>query len=544
MPAFNRLYPHATGRAVTMAARGMVSSSHYLASAAGFEMLQRGGSAVDAIIATNAVLGVVYGHMAGLGGDLFAQVWDPASGRVLALNGSGRSGQNASREVYERQGWSAIRPRGPLAANTVPGVVDAWWQLHSRYGRLDWAQLFQPARHHAEQGFPLSPKFAGFIQQFSDTLRAFDTTAAIFLPDGSPPRPGHLLRQPDLARAYGQVAEQGPEVFYRGELGRKIVRGLQQAGGLLTEGDFASHTSDWVEPLRTTYRGYEVTQLPPNTQGIAMLMILNLIEDFDLRLAGDDSADYYHLMTEAVKLAFADRDRWVTDPGFVEAPAERLLSAEYAAERRQLIDMAQARPDDQIGPGVDAGDTVFLCAADDSGLAVSLIQSVYFEFGSAFVPEGTGILLQNRGSFFSLDAQSPNTLEPRKRTFHTIIPAMALRDGRPALLFGTMGGEGQPQTQAAMLTRMVDFGYDVQQAIEAPRWLFGRTWGEESRSLKLEARVPDGVVAELRRRGHEVELVEGWSQTMGHAQAIWIDPETGVLHGGADPRGEGLALGW
>jgi gamma-glutamyltranspeptidase len=541
-----------TGRPVTMGTRAMVATSHYLASAAGLRMLHDGGSAVDALIAANATLCVVYGHMAGLGGDLFAQVWDPRTKDVAALNASGRSGERVTIDAYRAQGWDEIRPRGPLAANTVPGVVSGWAALHERHGRLEWARLFAPAIAYAEEGFPLSAKFGDYIAEYADTLRPFETTARIYLPGGHAPRPGARFRQPDLGRSLRLVAEGGADAFYRGELAERIVAGLRRAGGLLTEEDLAAHTADWVEPLRTTYHGYEVTEPPPNTQGIATLLILNLLREHGLEGIGEGTADYYHLMAEAVKLAFADRDRWVTDPATIDIPYGRLLTREYAAERARQIDMARARPPDEVMPGLGrpaaraaaGGDTVYLCAVDDAGLAVSLIQSVYFEFGSAFVPEGTGILLQNRGSFFSLDPEHPNALAPGKRTFHTIIPAMALQNGQPALLLGTMGGEGQPQTQAAMLTRMVDYGYDVQEAIEAPRWLYGRTWGEESRSLRLEGRIPDGVAAELKRRGHAVTMVEDWSQTMGHAQAIWIDREEGTLHGGADPRGEGIALGY
>ncbi|MEW6117454.1 MAG: gamma-glutamyltransferase [Nitrospirota bacterium] len=549
MSVASQQYRHSTGRPVTMGAMAMVSTSHYLASAAGFSMLDRGGSAVDALIAANATLAVVYNHMAGLGGDLFAQVWDPKTGKVEALNGSGRSGERVTIDAYRSKGWDKIHPRGPLAANTVPGVVDAWRKLHERHGKLEWKELFGPALRHAH-GFPVSQKLRDYIEQYSDMLKEFETASAIFLPGGQAPKAGSIVRQPDLASSLSLIAEKGADVFYRGELAERMVRGLKQAGGLLTEDDFASHSSDWVEPLRTNYKGYEVTELPPNTQGIATLMILNLIEAMDLRDIGEGTADYYHLMTEAVKLAFADRDRWVTDPDTIEVPYDRLLSKEYAAERSRKIDMNRATPEDDIHPGVTepamaghGGDTVYMCAADEDGLCVSLIQSVYFEFGSAFIPPGTGILLQNRGSFFKLDPDHPNALAPRKRTFHTIIPAMALKDGKPALLFGTMGGEGQPQTQTAMLTRMADFDFNVQEAIEAPRWLYGRTWGESSRSLKLEGRIPDGVVAELKRRGHDVQMMEDWSQKMGHAQAIWIDREQGVLHGGADPRGEGLAIG-
>ncbi|MEW5746800.1 MAG: gamma-glutamyltransferase [Nitrospirota bacterium] len=550
MSVASQQYRQSTGRPVTMGTRAMVSTSHYLASAAGFSMLDRGGSAVDALIAANATLAVVYNHMAGLGGDLFAQVWDPKTSKVEALNGSGRSGERVTIDAYRSKGWDKIHPRGPLAANTVPGAVDAWKQLHQRYGKLEWKELFRPAIQHA-RGFPISQKFRDYIEQYSDMLQGFETASSILLPGGRAPRAGAILRQPDLASSLSLVAEKGSDVFYRGELAEKIVNGLKQAGGLLTEDDFASHSSDWVEPLRTNYKGYEVTELPPNTQGVATLMILNLIEAMDLQEIGEGTADYYHLMAEAVKLAFADRDRWVTDPATLDIPYDRLLSKEYAAERRRMIDMNRATPEGDIQPGATepamaghgGGDTVYMCAADEDGLCVSLIQSVYFEFGSAFIPPGTGILLQNRGSFFKLDPDHPNALAPRKRTFHTIIPAMALKDGKPALLFGTMGGEGQPQTQTAMLTRMADFGFNVQEAIEAPRWLYGRTWGESSRSLKLEGRIPDGIVTELKRRGHDVQMMEDWSQKMGHAQAIWIDREQGVLHGGADPRGEGLAIG-
>jgi gamma-glutamyltranspeptidase len=535
---------HPTGRPVTMGLNGMVAAPNHLASAAGFSMLLRGGSAVDAIIATNAVLAVVYPHMAGLGGDLFAQVWEPGSGKVAALNGSGRSGEKVTPDFYIEKGWEEIKARGPLAAITVPGAVHAWWELHQKYGKLEWRELFRPAIHYASKGYPLSQKFRDFISQYSDVVGEFEETAKIYLLNGRPPQAGTILRQTDLAKSINLVAEKGMDVFYRGEIAEKIVRGLQDSGGLLTEDDFASHQSDWVEPLHTNYRGYEVYQLPPNTQGIATLMILNLLEEMDLKSIGEGTADYYHLMTEAVKLVFADRDRWVTDPDSIDIPIDKLLSKDYTSERRQHIDMEKALNEEQINPAIDRGDTVYLCAHDKDGMAVSLIQSVYFEFGSAFISPGTGILLQNRGSFFSLDSSKPNVLAPRKRTFHTIIPAIVLRNGKPALLFGTMGGEGQPQTQAAMLTRIVDFGFNVQEAIEAPRWLYGRTWGEESKSLKLEARIPDGIIADLLRRGHDVELVEHWSQTMGHAQAIWVDQEQGVLHGGADPRGEGAAIGW
>jgi gamma-glutamyltranspeptidase/glutathione hydrolase len=537
----------ATGRAVAMGTHGAVASSHYLASQAGFEVLKRGGHAVEAAIAMNAVLAVVYNHMAGLGGDLFCQIWDRGTTKVEALNGSGRSGEQVTRDAYTSRGMEKIPQRGPLAANTVPGVVDAWWQMHQRYGKLPWASLFEAAISFADEGYPISQKFRDYIAQYAGTLKEFQATARAFLPDGKPPAAGQVVRQRDLAASLRQIADGGAEVFYRGELAQRIIRHLCDAGGLLTDADFAEHTSDWVEPVRTTYRGYTVTELPPNTQGLTTLVLLNLIEPFNLNDLGDNTADYYHLQAEATKLAFIPRDRWVTDPAFLQMPLEEITSKAYADRLRKLLDMGQARNEQEVrqqAPDVDGGDTTYMCAVDTEGNCCSLIQSVYFEFGSAFMPEGTGILLQNRGSFFKLDPEHPNTLEPRKRTFHTIIPAMALKDDQPFLLFGSMGGEGQPQTQAAMFTRIVDFGYTIQQAIEAPRWLYGRTWGEESRTLKLEGRIPDGVATELKRRGHEVEMMEDWSQKMGHAQGIVIDQETGVLAAGADPRGDGVALCW
>jgi gamma-glutamyltranspeptidase/glutathione hydrolase len=542
MDGMRKKYLYSTGRPVTMGTQYMVAAPHYLASMAGSAMLEKGGSAVDAIIATNAALAVVYGHMSGLGGDMFAQVWDPGAGKVEALNASGRAGERANPEFFRSQGHKTIPARGPLAAITVPGVVSGWHELHKRYGKLPWRALFQPAIEYAG-GFALSPKYADFVASYASTLQPYESTAALFLPGGQPLRAGRVLRQPDLANSFTLIAEGGAEVFYRGELGQRIIEGLQQAGGILTMNDLSSHTSDWVEPLRVNYKGYEITELPPNTQGIATLMILNLLEKFDLAAIGEGSADYYHLMAEAVKLAFADRDRWVTDPSSVDIPVDRLLSKEYANQRSQKIDLRRAAADAQLSPGIDAGDTVYLCAVDSSGQVVSLIQSVYYEFGSAFMAPGTGILLQNRGSFFSLDDQHVNVLAPGKRTFHTIIPAMALKDGKPVMAFGTMGGEGQPQTQAALVTRILDFGLNVQEAIEAPRWLYGRTWGQDSRTLKLEGRIPDGIAYELQRRGHDVEMMQDWSGTMGHAQAIWIDRDHGVLHGGADPRGDGLAIG-
>ncbi|MBE0476133.1 MAG: gamma-glutamyltransferase [Coriobacteriia bacterium] len=538
-----------TGRPPAIGAKGAVACPHYLASQAGLWALQHGGHAVDAAVTMNATLAVVYPHMAGLGGDMFCQVFDRGRGEVEALNGSGRAGRDVNRGFYRDKGMDEIPQRGPLAAITVPGAVHAWKTLHDRYGHLEWPRLFEAAIAYAEEGFPVSERFRDYIASYSDTIARFEETARTYMPGGGTPKTGEVLRQPDLGRSLRLIAEGGAEAFYRGEVADRICDALAEAGGLLRREDFAEHRSDWVEPLSATYRGVTVTELPPNTQGVATLLMLNLLERFDVAGIGDGSPDYIHLMTEAAKVAFSDRDEWVSDPDVLDAPLGLLLSKDYAGDRAGLVDMGRARPEEEISPLRPAmagmgGDTTYMCAVDGEGNVCSLIESVYHEFGSAFMPAGTGILMQNRGSFFKLDPDHPVALEPGKRPFHTIIPAMALKDGEPFMAFGAMGGEGQPQTQCAMVTRIVDFGYDVQQAIEAPRWLYGRTWGAESKTLKLEGRVPDHVGTELKRRGHEVEYLEDFSQTMGHAQAILIDPDTGTYHAGADPRGDGQAMVW
>lgn len=535
-------YPFPTGRPVAMGTRCMIATPHYLASQVGLSMLEKGGSAVDALIAANAVLGVVFGHMSGLGGDLFAQVWDPQKKQLLGLNACGRSGSQVSVDFYKQKGLQSIPMRGPLSAITVPGVVDGWWQLHQRFGKLPWQDLFQPSIQFA-RGFPVSYKLNIAMAQYAGILRQFGEAGSNYLRHGYPYTPGSRLRLPDLARSLELVAQKGIETFYHGELAERIVRGLQDQGGLLTESDFTAHTSDWVEPLSTDYRGYQVTELPPNSVGITLLMLLNMLENEDVAsLLGRE--EFYHLNTEAIKLIFADRDRWLTDPAFLKIPLSQLLSKQYARERFEQINPHQASINKQLQSGVTGGDTVFLTAVDENGLTVSLIQSNFLEFGSGFMPAGTGIILQNRGAFFSLDEKHVNVLAPAKRTMHTLMPGMVFKDGQPLIVFGTMGGEGQPQTHAALLTNLLDFGFNVQEAIEAPRWFFGRLPGEDHRILHLEGRIADPIPAELNKKGHEVIMMTDWSQIMGHAQAIVIDRENGVLHGGADPRGEGLALGY
>ena len=545
-----------TGRPPVLASRGMVSTPHYLASASGLEALRRGGSAVDAAIAANATLCVAYPHMAGLGGDGF---WLIAGGRangVEALDASGPAAKNATRDYYRARGIEDRIPvRGPLAALTVPGAVDGWRLAHERFGKLSWESLFADAITDAQDGVAITRSLADWLAQDAGILARDPAMAETFLPRGKPEREGARLVQARLADTFAVLAASGARAgFYEGSVPRRICEAISPKGSPLTPDDFAGYQARWVDPISASYRGHDVFQMPPCTQGFAALQILNLLEGFDVRSWGEGSADYYHHMVEAVKVAFADRDEWLTDPEAVDIPLRHLLSAAYAAERRTLISSERALSPRELEPGLrfgtrfakrsPEGDTVYLCAADGDGLVVSMIQSIYHDFGAAIMGGDTGVVLQNRGSFFSLDENHPNCLEAGKRTFHTIIPAMMLKDGKPVLAYGTMGGEGQPQTQAAMVTRLVDFGFDVQQAIEAPRWLMGRTWGMESHDLWLESRISDETARELRLRGQPVRMVGQWDGMLGHAQAIRIDHANRLFEGGADPRGDGAAMGY
>ena len=533
--------PARSGRQPVLATRGAVAAPHHAAAEAGLQMLRRGGTAVDAAIAANAVLAIVYPHMAGLGGDLFAQVWDARTGTLTGLNASGRSGAAATIDWYRSRGHQAIPSRGPLACVTVPGAVAGWWALHQQLGRLPWDELFRPASGYAADGFAVPESLVSWSGPNAENLAADATAAATFLPGGRPLRMGDKLAMPDLARTLTAVASHGPAPFYTGDVAERICAYLGQRGGLLTPDDFAANAPTPVEPITTPYRGRTVCQLPPNTQGFVALEILGILDGLDVAALGDCSAAYVHTLAEAARLVFQDRDRYLTDPDFLDIPLDRLLSSQHAAELRSKIDPARKGTLDAAPTG---GGTCYLCVVEADGNAVSLIQSVYFDYGSAVVAGDTGVLMQNRGSFFSLDSAHPNRLEPRKRTFHTLIPGMLLEDGQPALVYGTMGGEGQPQTQAALVTRILDFGYDVQRAIEAPRWLYGRTWGTASAALSVEQDIGSGVAERLSAMGHDVRQVPAWSDTMGHAQAIRIDRERGILWAGADPRSDGSAVGW
>jgi gamma-glutamyltranspeptidase/glutathione hydrolase len=476
--------------------------------------------------------------MTGLGGDSFWLMYSNRDRCVRAYNGSGRSGYRAELGVYA--GEEAIPTRGIRSIVTVPGMVDSWDALVREYGRLTLGEALEPAISYAAEGFPLSPDHYANAMVRRDVLAADPGALKIFLPGGAVPSVGSRFVQKNLANALKSVASGGRDVFYKGELGKNIAAYIQVRGGVLGSDDFADHAGDWVAPLVGSYRGVQLYQLPPNSQGFTGIVTAHILENFDLSGIKHSSYEYYHLLVEALKLSFRDRNRTLTDPDFADIPLARFLDKGYAKQLAGEIEWDRALPMEAEKLG---SDTAYAAVVDAEGNAVSFIQSLYFEFGSGVVAGDTGVLLQNRGSYFSLDPRHVNRLEPRKRTFHTLMPAMALRDERPYLLYGTQGGEGQPQTQTALLTRMIDYGMDPQTAINEPRWVWGKTWGDETRELKVESRVGQEVRERLVQTGHIVREVGAYDGIVGHAQAIMIDAQ-GFRIGGSDPRCDGAAIGW
>ncbi len=547
------------------ASRGMVACAHYLATQAGVQILTQGGNAIDAAIAANATMTVVYPSTCSAGGDVFMLIWDAKARKLYALNGSGRAPQGMTPEFFASQGYKQIPERGPLSIN-VPGAVDGWFEALKRFGTLPAETIFAPAIAYADEGVPVTSKLSTWLSQAAvPVLKRWESSAGVYLPDDRPPRTGDVLRQPNLARTYRLLAKEGRDAFYRGPIARAITDYVQQSGGVLSMEDMQQHHSNWVEPISTNYRGYDVFEFPPNSQGITALEMLNIIEGYNLKSLGYQTPEYLHIMLEAKKLAFADRDRYISDPDFVDVPIERLLSKEYAGQQRARINLQRAAPNVAAGLEKD-GDTMYLCVADEEGNVVSLIQSLYFGFGSGVVGGDTGVMLHNRGSYFSLDPRHVNYLQPGKRTMHTLTPAMVLRDGAPYMAVGTMGGDAQPQIHVQLLSAMLDFGMNVQQAIAAPRWRSGHMRinplsgrqdiihgqrgvdGHLERDIAevvmLENRFPGGVPLLLDMLGHRTNVVGPWDDGMGHAQAIKINSSSHYFEGAADPRCDGLALGW
>lgn len=541
-PAAN---PRAT-RSVVLARNGMIATSQPLASAAGLRVLQQGGNAIDAAITAAAVLSVVEPTMNGVGGDLFAIVYDAKTKTIRGLNASGRSAAAATPEEYRRRGLDAIPYRGALSVS-VPGVVDGWNELLTKHGTTTLARALEPAIAYARDGFAVSEIIATQWADAQPTLAKDPAAAATFLVNGRAPAAGDVFKNPKLAATLEQIARGGRDAFYRGPIAQAIGADMQARTALLTAADLAAHRSDWVDPISTTYRGYEVLELPPNTQGIVALQMLNILEGFDLKSLGHNSAAYLHLLVEAKKIAFADRETWLADYDAVPKEAlKRMLSKDYAAQRRKEIDpqrAAQAYPALRLTGAAPSrldipearGDTIYLTAADKDGNVVSLIQSIFENFGAGVVAGDTGIVLHNRGNLFSLEAGHPNLLAPGKRPFHTLVPAMVLRDKRPWLSFGVMGGDMQPQGHVQVLLNLIDFGMNVQEAGEAPRFR------HSAAGLAVESAISPEARFGLDQRGHRVVSQVGM---FGGFQGILIEPKTGVLQGGSDPRKDGLAIGW
>ncbi|HTI55343.1 MAG TPA: gamma-glutamyltransferase [Verrucomicrobiae bacterium] len=525
----------------------MVVSPHSLASQAGVATLQAGGSAIDAAIAAAAVLAVVYPHMTSVGGDAFWLIHDARTGAVQALDAAGAAPAAATIDWFRERGLVEIPLRGVVPATvTVPGAVDGWCEAHARHGRLPLAADLAAAVRYAHEGFPVTQRLAEWIERNADALAVDPAATRIFLAEGRRPPAGRRLVNPDLARTLERLGAAGRAGFYEGETARALARWSRARGGFFTERDLAAQRARWTEPISATYRGVTIHETPPPSQGLSVLQGLRLVEPYDLGALPYLGPDHVHLLVQAKQIAFHDRDRFVADPAFVPVPVEQLLSPPYIAERRRLMDPARALPWDRVpSAGGLAGDTVYVGAVDDAGNAASLIQSLYFGFGAGVVAEETGVVLQNRGAYFSLDPDHPNRLEPGKRPLHTLIASLAFRDGRLWQVMGCMGADGQPQIHLQVYTAMIDFGLDIQRAVEAPRWLAGRfAIGDARDLLNLEGRFAEATVAELARRGHAINRWEAWNELAGHAHGITLDPASGALVGGADPRSDGAAIGY
>lgn len=539
--------PHQS-RSAVIAQHGIVATSQPLASQVGLDVLKAGGNAIDAAIAANAMLGVVEPMSCGIGGDLFAIYWDAKTQQLYGLNASGRSPYALDLEVFRSLGLKQIPDHGPLSWS-VPGCVDGWVELRNRFGTKPLAELLAPAIRYAEEGFPVSEIIAGHWAGTEAAFKEWPDSAATWLIDGRRPRVGELFRNPNLAATYRLIAAQGRDAFYRGPIAQQIVAFSEAHGGKFSLRDFADHTSEWTPPVSTNYRGYDVWELPPNGQGIAVLEMLNILEAYDVGKMGRGSPEYVHLLVEAKKLAFADRATYYADPALADVPVDRLISKAYAAQQRKRIDPNKAGVSVPPGnPRMEQGDTIYLSVVDKDRNCCSLIQSNFASFGSQATPGTLGFVLQNRGALFALDESHANCLKPHKRPFHTIIPAMVTREGRPWLCFGVMGGDMQPQGHVQILVNMIDFGMNVQEAGDAARVRHmgsqtptGLPMSADGGKVAVESGITDATIKALQERGHIVVRSPG---SFGGYQGILIDHEHGVLHGGTDPRKDGAAVGY
>ena len=547
--------PNFATRSPVVASHGMVATAHPLASQVGLDILKQGGSAVDAAIAANAALGVLEPNNCGIGGDLFAIVWSAKDKKLYGLNASGRSPRGLTAEKLKAVlGDNKNIPLyGPLSVS-VPGTVDGWFELHKRFGKLAMKSLLAPGIRYAREGAPVPQVIAYSWQEAvrrleasKSTIQEFDNFRRTFLINQLAPKEGQLFKNPDLAATYEKIASGGRDAFYKGDIAGAMDQYARKTGMYLRKEDLAAHKSTWVDPVSVNYRGYDVYELPPNGQGISVLQMLNILEAYDLKKMGHNSADYLHVLTEAKKLAFEDRARFYADPEFSKIPLSWLLSEEYATQRRKLIDPKQAaKRIDSSAPPLREGDTTYLTVADDEGNMVSLIQSNMLEFGSGMVPDGLGFVFHNRGTSFNLQPGHANEYKPGKRPFNTIIPAFVLKDGKPFLSFGVMGGAMQPQGHVQILCNLIDFGMNVQEAGDAAR--FSHSGSSEpigtlmldGGHLALESGIPQEVRDELERRGHHLIPKDFF----GGYQAILSDTTNKVYHGASEMRKDGQAVGY
>jgi gamma-glutamyltranspeptidase/glutathione hydrolase len=534
-------------RSEVIARHGMAATSQPLATQAAVRILQQGGNAVDAAIAANAVLALVEPVGCGPGGDLFAIVWEAKARKLHGLNASGRSPASLTLEEFQKRGLEKIPSVGPLPVS-VPGCVDGWCELSKRLGRLPLEQVLAPAIQYAREGAPISELIAYYWKRNAEALASYENFSATYAPNGRAPRTGEIFANPALASTLEKIAKGGRAAFYEGDIARTIEAYMKRNGGYLTAQDLASHRSEWVDPVSTSYRGYDVWELPPNGQGIAALQILNVLEGYDLAALGFGSPGHVHLFVEAKKLAFEDRAKWYADPAFQKIPVAELISKPYAAERRKLIRLDKAAKSYPAGnPSLDHGDTIYLTTADEEGNMVSLIQSNYRGMGSGMTPDGLGFVLQDRGELFDLHPGRLNTYAPGKRPFHTIIPAFVTKDGEPYLSFGVMGGATQPQGHVQILLNMIDFGMNTQEAGDAPRILHegsSEPTGEtmtKGGQVSLESGIPYETARELVKMGHTVGYDVG---NYGGYQAIRWDPVNRVYFGASESRKDGQAAGY
>jgi gamma-glutamyltranspeptidase/glutathione hydrolase len=534
------------GRSEVIARNGMVATSQPLATLAALEVLKEGGNAIDAAITANALLGVVEPTGNGIGGDIFAIIWDAKTKKLYGFNGSGRSPAKLTREWFLKNGYKSIPGKGALAVS-VPGCVDGWYNIHEKFGSKPMSRLLQPAIHYAREGYPVTEVISFLWKGYASSLKDYANFRKLYMPGGKAPEKGQIFHNPELANTLEKIAKEGRDAFYKGDIAQTIARSVKAEGGFLSEKDLANHTSEWVEPVSVNYRGYDVWELPPNGQGLAALQMLTILEGYDLKAMGFGSTDYLHTLVEAKKLAYEDRAFYYADPAFNKIPVDQLISEEYAVERRKQIDPVRAADEYRPGALDSASSTIYLTVADREGNMVSLIQSNYSGMGGGIVPDGLGFSLQNRGTSFNLQEGFYNTYEPGKRPFHTIIPGFVTKDGQPFISFGVMGGDFQPQGHVQVLVNMIDFGMNLQEAGDAARIKHGGSSSPEGSKMtnggyvSVEGGFDHDVIMELVRRGHRV----GYSlRGYGGYQAILYDAENKVYYGASESRKDGMAAGY